>query len=324
MAITNTPLLGRIEIEARGSVLIARLDGGPMGMFGKGTARDLLALIDRVESDTSVDAVVFTGTHPGRFVGHADVSWLQEGGESTPKLGRSGASAAVHTADFARRTPGMSALAALTPLGGAVELNRLHNTFLRMNTCGVIFVAALNGSAMGLGSEFAQACDVRMMADGDFFIGQPEVLLGFNPGGGGTQRLTRLVGANRALMIMLEGRPLSPQEALAVGYINEVVAPDELLERAVAKAQYLGLRTRGAREAIKRSVYIGGSDTLEQGVHVENTEFLNVLPAQDAQELMLGYLATTASTGDLPFYNPATLAKALETGRFPFPSKART
>jgi len=193
-----------------------------------------------------------------------------------------------------------------------------------MNTCGVIFVAALNGSAMGLGSEFAQACDVRMMADGDFFIGQPEVLLGFNPGGGGTQRLTRLVGTNRALMIMLEGRPLSPQEALAVGYINEVVAPDELLERAVAKAQYLGLRTRGAREAIKRSVYIGGSDTLEQGVHVENTEFLNVLPAQDAQELMLGYLATTASTGDLPFYNPATLAKALETGRFPFPSKART
>jgi enoyl-CoA hydratase/carnithine racemase len=227
----------------------------------------------------------------------------------------------VRTADFARRTPGMSTLASVTPLEGAIELNRLHNTFLRMNTCGVIFIAALNGSAMGLGSEFALACDVRMMADGDFFIGQPEVLLGFNPGGGGTQRLTRLVGAHRALMIMLEGRPLPPQQALAVGYIDEVVPPEELLERAIAKAKYLGLRTRGAREAIKRSVYIGGSDTLEEGMHVENTEFLKVLPTQDAQELMLGYLAHTDSTGDLPFYNPATLAEALEKGRFPHPHK---
>lgn len=321
MAITNAPV-GRIEIEARGSVLIARLDGGPMGLFGEGTARDLLALMDRVESDTSVDAVVFTGTHPSRFVGHADVRWLQQGGQSTPKLPRVAASAVVRAADFARRTPGMSAVTAMTPLEGAVELNRLHNTFLRMNTCGVIFIAALNGSALGLGSEFAQACDVRMMADGDFFIGQPEVLLGFNPGGGGTQRLTRLVGAHKALMIMLEGKPLPPQQALAIGYIDEVVPPEDLLERAIAKAKYLGSRPRGAREAIKRSVYIGGSDTLDEGMHVENTEFLKVLPTQEAQQLMLGYLKHLDSTGDLPFYNSETLAKTLATGRFPYPSKS--
>ncbi len=321
MAITNAPV-GRIDIETRGSVLVARLDGGPMAMFGEGTAKDLLALIDRVEKDSSVDAVVFIGTHPERFIGHADVRWLQEGGKATPKMGRAAASAVVRTADFARRTPGLSTVASVTPLEGAVELNRLHNTFLRMNTCGVIFVAALNGSAMGLGSEFAQACDVRLMADGDFFIGQPEVLLGFNPGGGGTQRLTRLVGAHRALMIMLEGRPLPPEQALAIGYIDEVVAPDELLERAVAKARYLGLRTRGAREAIKRSVYLGSSETLEEGMHIENTEFLKVLPTQDAQALMVGYLDHTDKTGDLPFYNPDILAETLKTGRFPFSSKS--
>lgn len=321
MAITNAPV-GRIEIEARGSVLIARLDGGPLGLFGEGTARDLLALMDRVESDPGIDAVVFTGTHPRRFVGHADVRWLQEGGKATPKLPRAAASAVVRAADFARRTPGLSAVTAMTPLEGAVELNRLHHTFLRMNRCGVIFIAALNGSALGLGSEFAQACDVRLMADGDFFIGQPEVLLGFNPGGGGTQRLTRLVGAHQALLIMLEGRPLSPQQAQAIGYIDEVVPPEELLERAVARAQYLGSRPRGAREAIKRSVYLGGSDTLEEGMHVENTEFLKVLPTAEAQQLMLGYLAQADRIGDLPFYNPDTLAKTLATGRFPYPAKS--
>lgn len=316
MAITNSPV-GRIEIENRGSVLIARLEGGPMGMFGEGTATDLYALLDRVESDKRIDAVVFTGTHPGRFVGHADVRWLQEGGKATPKMGRGAASAVCRTATAARKTPGVSTLAAVTPLHGAIELDRLHDAFLRMNKCGVIFIAALNGSALGLGSEFAQACDMRLMADGDYFIGQPEVLLGFNPGGGGTQRLPRLVGNHRALLIMLEGKPLPPAKALEIGYIDEIVAPDLLLERAVEVATYLGKRTRGAREAIKNAVYIGGSASLEEGLHVERTEFLKVLPTQHAQQLMLGYMAATDSGGDLPLYQPETFTASIADGRFP-------
>jgi enoyl-CoA hydratase/carnithine racemase len=108
-----------------------------------------------------------------------------------------------------------------TPLWGAVQLDRMHTTFLRMNGSGVIFVAALNGSALGLGAEFAWACDLRVMADGDFFIGHPEVLLGINPGGGGTQRLTRLIGTHKSLLAILEGKPLTPAEALANGAVDE-------------------------------------------------------------------------------------------------------
>lgn len=312
---------GRIEVERRGSVWIARLDGGPLGLMGLNMAEELAALLDRVEEDASVDAVVFTGTHPKRFVGHADVRWLQEGGASIPKLGLGAASAVARTSKAVRGITGLEALAGLTPLDGGMQLDKLHDTFLRMNRSGVIFVAALNGSALGLGSEFAQACDVRLMADGDFFIGQPEVLLGINPGGGGTQRLTRLVGTHRALLLMLEGRPVPPKQALEIGYVDEVVPPAELLELAVERARYLGARPRSARQAIKRAAYLGGSATLEEGLHMERTEFIHISPDDTAQTLMTEYLRRTDREGDLPFYDPEILEETLQRGALPIRSE---
>ena len=150
-----------------------------------------------------------------------------------------------------------------------------------MNASGVIFVAALNGSALGLGAEFAWACDLRVMADGDFFIGQPEVLLGIMPGGGGSQRLTRLIGTHKSLVAILEGKPFTPAQALANGAVDDVVAPDEVVTRAAELAEYFGKRTKGSVEAIKRSVYFGGSMSLSEGLHVERTEFLQTDQSED-------------------------------------------
>jgi len=310
------PMPGRLDVKAHGPILIARLDGGAHGLMGLNMARDLAALLDRIESDEQVTAVILTGTHPGRFIGHADVRWLQEGGKSIPKVGRGVASAIARVAKTARVVPPLAAAASITPLEGGMQLDQLHDTFLRMNRSGVLFIAALNGSALGLGSELAQACDVRLMAEGDFFIGQPEVLLGILPGGGGTQRLTRLVGAHRALMMMLEGRPVSPAKALEIGLVDEVVAADSLLDRALELAGYLGSRPRDAIAAIKRAVYLGGSMTLDEGLHLERTEFIQIAPSDTAQSLMAGYLDRTARDGDLPLYAPATYDEALAAGRF--------
>ncbi len=315
---TKTPAMhGRIDVEARGHVLIARLDGGPHALMGLNMAKELAALVDKAESDEAVRAVVLTGTHPERFVAHADVRWLQEGGKAIPKVGRGAASAIARVSKTVRAIPPLAAAASVTPLEGGMQMDVLHGTFLRMNRCGVVFVAALNGSALGLGCELAQACDVRLMADGDFFIGQPEVLLGILPGGGGTQRLPRLVGAHRALMMMLEGRPVPPAKALEIGLIDEVVPAAALLARAVEKGEYLGSRPRDAIAAIKRAVYLGGSMTLDEGLHLENTEFIALAPSATAQSLMVGYLDRTERDGDLPFYAPAIYDEALAGGRLP-------
>jgi enoyl-CoA hydratase/carnithine racemase len=85
---------GRLEIEDHGSVLIVRVDGGPHGLFGLDIANQLEELVDRVDRDPSVHAVVLTGAHPERFVSHADVRWLQEEGAAVPALGRRGAAEA--------------------------------------------------------------------------------------------------------------------------------------------------------------------------------------------------------------------------------------
>jgi enoyl-CoA hydratase len=309
---------GHLEVEDREAVLIVRVDGGPHALFGLDIANQLEELVDRVEGDPSVHAVVLTGAHPERFVSHADVRWLQEGGAEVPALGRRGAAAVARVARIADRARVLlEPLVRRTPLWGAVQLDRMHATFLRMNASGTIFIAALNGSALGLGAELAWACDLRVMAEGDFFIGHPEVLLGINPGGGGTQRLTRLIGTHRSLVAILEGKPFTPAEALANGAVDEVVPRDDVLTRATELAEHFGSRPKGAVAAVKRAVYFGGSMSLSEGLHIERTEFLIADQSKDAQDLMLDYLASTEATGELPLYNPDTYARALESGRVP-------
>ncbi len=307
---------GRIDVETRGPVLIARIDGGPHALFDAGLVEQLGELVARADRDPNVHAVVFTGTHPQRFLSHADVRWLQRGGVGFPPITTDLAGIAARLARLINKVPILRTLARMTRLRALLELDSFHATFLKMNASGVVFIAALNGTALAVGAEFAWACDVRVMADGDFVIGLPEVLLALTPGGGGSQRLSRLIGTHKSLVSILEGKPYTPAEALAVGAVDEVVPQDRVLARAIERANSLSLRSKEAIGAIKRLLYFGSSLSLEDGLQLEHAEFLVRDQSPEAQKRMFGYLAATEASGDVPLLNREQYAQALKAGRF--------
>jgi enoyl-CoA hydratase/carnithine racemase len=179
-----------------------------------------------------------------------------------------------------------------------VELRKIHEIFNRMNRLDKVFVAAINGLAMGGGCELALACDIRIMAAGDGRIGLPEITLGLIPGAGGTQRLTRLLGPGRALEMMLEGRVLAPEEALEAGIVHRVVPADGLLADAGQTAERLARRAPATVAALKRAVYDGGSRPLSEGLHLERAGFLSVTAAPPAIRAMRVYAAEAERLGD--------------------------
>ena len=306
---------GHIDVENHGAVLVARIDGGPHALFDAALTKQLKELVDRADRDPNIHAVVFTGTHPDRFLSHSDVTWLQQGGVGFPPINTRIAGIVTRMARLINKVPIVRTLAGMTRLKTLLQLDSFHATFLKMNASGTIFVAALNGSALAVGAEFAWACDLRIMADGDFVIGLSEVLLALTPGGGGSKRLPRLIGTQQSLVTILEGKPFTPAEALALGAVDEVVPQDKVLARALERAEYLSLRSKQSIGAIKRSIYFGSSLSLEEGLQLEHAEFLVRDQSKEAQERMLAYIAATEATGELPLLNRETYARALSTGR---------
>ena len=204
----------------------------------------------------------------------------------------------------------------MTRLKTLLQLDSFHATFLKMNASGTIFVAALNGSALAVGAELAFACDLRIMADGEYVIGLTEVLLALTPGGGGSQRLPRLIGTQQTLLAVLEGRPFTPAEALSLGAVDELMPQQDVLARSIERAEYLSRRSKRSLGAIKRSIYFGSSLSLQDGLQFEHAEFLVRDQSKQAQARMREYIATTNATGELPLLNRETYARALAAGRY--------
>ena len=143
-------------------------------------------------------------------------------------------------------------------------------------------IAAVSGFALGGGCELAMACDYRIASTKAVF-GQPEILLGIIPGGGGTQRLPRLVGASRAKEIMITGRQVKADEAFNIGLANEVVEPDALMARALELANSVASGATVATSLIKRAVDEGMQTDLAQGLALELELFEEVFHSRDSQ-----------------------------------------
>lgn len=143
-------------------------------------------------------------------------------------------------------------------------------------------IAAVSGYALGGGCELALACDYRIASTKAVF-GQPEILLGIIPGGGGTQRLPRLVGPSRAKEMMITGRQVNAQEALRIGLADEITEPEQLMERALGLAARVAAGATVAARLVKRAVDEGLSMPLVEGLALERALFEDVFDTADSR-----------------------------------------
>ena len=155
-------------------------------------------------------------------------------------------------------------------LDGDVEANMemirtSQSAFARMAAADQVFIAYINGHALGGGLEIALACDIRLASPGSYKLGTPEVTLGLLPGNGGTQRMTRLLGPSRAMDLLLTGRTFAADEALERGLVQHVYPIGELMARAMELAQQMASKSPVAlyyaKESTNRALHgdIGGN-----------------------------------------------------------------
>ncbi len=184
----------------------------------------------------------------------------------------------------------IKAFTTMDEASGAELINGAHALFRELGSEGIVTIAAVNGLAFGGGCELAMACDVRIAARSAIF-GQPEIKLGIIPGFGGTQRLPRLVGTNKALEMNLVGDPILADEAYELGLVNRLVEDHELLDTALAWARRLAGQAPLAAAEIKR---VSGNGDLDDGIEAEKAAFAQVFASADAKEGISAFLGKRA------------------------------
>lgn len=215
--------------------------------------RALLAELNQalaeIESDDSVRVLVLTGAGEKAFVAGADITELAECNTLSAKR-------------FAK-------------LG--------QQTISRLQALDIPVIAAVNGFALGGGSEIALACDFIYAADTATF-GLPEITLGLIPGFGGTQRLPRLVGANLAKEMIFTGKMVPAAEALSMGWVNTVCPADELMAAVGKTAAAMAAKGRVALRAAKQAINNGLNTDLATGLNLELDAFAICMSSPDAKE----------------------------------------
>ena len=182
----------------------------------------------------------------------------------------------------------------ISEFGGAAEAVAITAGFHRaLDALAAIprfVIAAVSGYALGGGCELALACDYRICGERAVF-GQPEILLGIIPGGGGTQRLARTIGASRAKEMCLTGRQVKADEALRIGLADEVVAGEQLHERALALASEVARGALVAQALTKQAIDAGLSGSLHEGLQREQKLFVDVFHSDDSRIGVQSFLA---------------------------------
>ncbi len=244
-----------LRVEREGAVAVLTIDRPEKRNALSAQVRaELIAVLDELRDDDSVRVLVITGAGDKAFVAGADIG------------------------EFAQRTP-LEQRAAMTGRRVFDEVAAYPKPVLAM----------INGLALGGGCELALACDVRLAAD-SAKLGQPEINLGIIPGGGGTQRLPRVVGTGQAMRLILSGEIIGAAEALRIGLVDVVHPAAELRERTLEFARGMAGKSPIALRMAKSAVRAAAEMPLAAGLQYETEAFITCFGSDDKREGVAAFL----------------------------------
>lgn len=239
-----------VEYGREDGIGFITLNRPPANSYDYGVIEELQRAVDAAANDAGTRVVIVRSALDRFFCGGADIKAFSE---SSPD-----------------RNMDMCRLA--------------HRTLGKIATIPKVFIAQIQGHALGGGLEIALACDLRFGAEGEYFLGVPEVTLGLLPGNGGTQRLPRQIGWNRALDMMITGRRLSPAEASQMGILDRLFPREKLDTETRAYVKQLTDGSASAIGAIKVAVHRGRDGSLDDGLSLERDLLDGLFRGRDAQE----------------------------------------
>jgi enoyl-CoA hydratase/carnithine racemase len=248
-----------VKVEHDGRVAIVSLDHPPVNALSAQLLEELEEAYDELDRSDETRAIVIRGEGEKAFVAGADITEFPAMREAIEEAAESGSAR------------GIQKLAA------------------RMDAGRTPVVAAIHGYCLGGGLELAMACDIRIAAE-DAQLGQPEIKLGLIPGGGGTQRLPRLVGHGRALYLNLTGDPISGSQAYDWGLVEKAVPRDGLMEAALEVARTLSERSPFAMGVIKELAAETRDLPLADGMRREAQGFIRCIGSADGAEGVMAFL----------------------------------
>ena len=262
-----------LRIEDNGNYVICYLSNPPTHTLTSSGVNEIHTFLDQIEKRDDLRVLAFTGDGENVFIKHYEVGELANTAERNLETKKD------------KQDP--------------KELHAFHTMLLRLRDLDAIVVAGINGNTAGGGCEFSLGCDLRIMADGNFLIGLPETSVGILPGGGGTQRLSRLIGSSRALDLILHAQLVSPKEAFDLGIINKLVSEASFNPELISYCEDLSNRAPIALQQVKKIIHQGLEMTLEESLLVEQKAFDVTMNSKDAARAMRALLNTQENIEDV-------------------------
>ena len=262
-----------LRIEDNGNYVICYLSNPPTHTLTASGVNEIHSFLDLIEKRNDLRVLAFTGDGENVFIKHYEVGELANTAERNLETKKD------------KQDP--------------KELHAFHTMLLRLRDLDAIVVAGINGNTAGGGCEFSLGCDLRIMADGNFLIGLPETSVGILPGGGGTQRLSRLIGSSRALDLILHAQLVSPKEGFDLGIINKLVSEASFNQELISYCEDLSNRAPIALQQVKKIIHQGLEMTLEESLLVEQKAFDVTMNSKDAARAMRALLNTQENIEDV-------------------------